>query len=78
MNFIPTFYPKVKYLIIFARLLRICKQSDAAEFSFPQGVGGITAGKALVVLDFKLPNNWLAWLAPPLERLLTRPFGGTS
>ena len=22
MNFIPTFYPKVKYLIIFARLLR--------------------------------------------------------
>jgi len=23
MNFIPTFYPKVKYLIIFARLLKI-------------------------------------------------------
>ena len=27
MNFIPTFYPKVKYLIIFARLLSI-PQSD--------------------------------------------------
>jgi ubiquinone/menaquinone biosynthesis C-methylase UbiE len=75
-------------------------QSDAAEFSFPPGVGGIISafaltlvpeydevirrgsekllpGKRWVVLDFKLPNNWLAWLAPLLERLLTRPFGGT-
>ncbi len=75
-------------------------QSDAAEFSFPPGVGGIISafaltlvpefdkvirrgsaallpGKRWVVLDFKLPNNRLAWLAPLLERLLTRPFGGT-
>ncbi len=75
-------------------------QSDAAEFSFPQGVSGIISsfaltlvpgfdevirrgsaallpGKRWVVLDFKLPNNRLAWLAPLLERLLTRPFGGT-
>jgi ubiquinone/menaquinone biosynthesis C-methylase UbiE len=75
-------------------------QSDAAEFSFSQGVSGIISafaltlvpefddvirngsaallpGKRWVILDFKLPNNWLAWLAPLLVPLLTRPFGGT-
>jgi ubiquinone/menaquinone biosynthesis C-methylase UbiE len=42
-----------------------------------RGSENLLPGKHWVVLDFKLPNNWLAWLAPLLERLLTRPFGGT-
>jgi len=42
-----------------------------------RGSEKLLPGKRWVVLDFKLPNNWLAWLAPPLEHLLTRPFGGT-
>lgn len=49
------------------------------EFSevIRRGSAALLPGKRWVILDFKLPNNWLVWLAPLLERLLTRPFGGT-
>ncbi len=40
------------------------------------GSAALLPGKRWVVLDFRLPDNRLAWLAPFLERILTRPFGG--
>ncbi len=42
-----------------------------------RGSAALLAGKRWVVLDFRLPDNRLVWLAPSLERILTRPFGGT-
>ena len=41
------------------------------------GSAALLPGKRWVVLDFRLPDNRLARLAPLLERVLTRPFGGT-
>lgn len=42
-----------------------------------QGSLALLPEKRWVILDFKLPNHRLAWLAPVLERLMIRPFGGT-
>ena len=38
------------------------------------GCSALAPGKRFVVLDFKLPSNWLSFLAP-LGVLITRPFG---
>jgi ubiquinone/menaquinone biosynthesis C-methylase UbiE len=38
------------------------------------GCNALAPGKRFVVLDFKLPSNWLSFLAP-LGVLITRPFG---
>ena len=38
------------------------------------GCSALTLWKRFVVLDFKLPSNWLSFLAP-LGVLITRPFG---
>ena len=38
------------------------------------GSQALAPGKRLVILDFKLPSNWLSFLAP-LAVLITRPFG---
>jgi ubiquinone/menaquinone biosynthesis C-methylase UbiE len=40
------------------------------------GCGALKPGKRWVILDFKMPSNWLSHLAP-LAVFLTRPFGVT-
>lgn len=37
----------------------------------------LSPGKPLVILDFKIPDNWLAIFAPLLSFLFIRPFGGS-
>ena len=38
------------------------------------GAHALAAGKRFVILDFKLPSNWLSFLAP-LGVFITKPFG---
>ena len=38
------------------------------------GSHALATGKRFVILDFKMPSNWLSYLAP-LAVLITRPFG---
>lgn len=38
------------------------------------GAHALTPGKRFVILDFKLPSNWLSFLAP-LGVFITKPFG---
>lgn len=41
------------------------------------GAQALASGGRWVVLDFKLPSNWLARFAPLLAMTFVRPFGGT-
>ncbi|AFZ38215.1 Methyltransferase type 11 (plasmid) [Stanieria cyanosphaera PCC 7437] len=40
------------------------------------GSQALSPGKRWVILDFKIPDNWLAMFAPLLSFLFIRPFGG--
>ncbi len=43
-----------------------------------RGAQGLRVGGRFVVLDFKMPSNWLmSKAAPALAKLMTGPFGGT-
>ena len=41
------------------------------------GSQALSPGKRWVILDFKIPDNWLAMFAPLLSFLFIRPFGGS-
>lgn len=46
------------------------------ERAIQNGCQILSPGKRWVILDFKIPDNWLAMFAPLLSFLFIRPFGG--
>ena len=47
------------------------------ERAIQNGSQALSPGKRWVILDFKIPDNWLAMFAPLLSFLFIRPFGGS-
>ncbi|WP_036488656.1 class I SAM-dependent methyltransferase [Myxosarcina sp. GI1] len=46
------------------------------DLAIQNGSQALSPGERWVILDFKIPDNWLARFAPLLSFLFIRPFGG--
>lgn len=46
------------------------------ERAIENGCQALSAGARWVILDWKVPSNWLSLFAPPISFLFLRPFGG--